>query len=716
MSWILQTVQWYAVLLGLGICFFPSAYLLMGKLFPDRGYVFAKIIGIVILSYVSLTFGTIHLLSFSSSSLILILGLAAILNLYIAKKWIPVKQFSRNTISLLIFEELLFLISLFFWTYVRGQEPSVRGLEKFMDFGFMSSILRAEFFPPLDMWLSGFPINYYYFGHLMGAVLIKLSGLPGPVGYNLTLSTIFALSVTEVFSLCISLFKNTYTHLKPAVHSGLRYLSKIGILALLGTYVVNFGGNLHTIYLFTKGYPAEEPLPFWNILSGYNPLSYWYPNATRFIPFTIHEFPSYSYVVADLHGHVFGIPIVILILALLFTLCLSMTRKIGKRPLPHLFYIPLFGFLVAIQYMTNALDGPIYLVLTGLIILMLTRDVKRSLLYGLGIGAVFLTATLPFSVHFKPFVSGVGVNCSPDFLVKLAKLGPFLFEKGNCQTSPLWMLFILWGFFFISFLIYTFILLKSPVLKTNKNIVLTRIFLFFLILFGFGMFLIIVPEFFYVKDIYPAHFRANTMFKLGYQAFIFMGISSIYTLFLTQFLPRFSSLVVKLIFVILLVFVVIYPFYSIPAYYGKLDRPVNLDGAAWINTEFPEDREIIEFINSHIFGQPVILEAQGDSYTDYERISSYTGLPTVAGWWVHEWLWRGDSAVVGDRIPDIVALYTSPDIRLTQDLIRKYKIKYVIISEAERIKYETVNEGKFSQLGTIIFTSKNGRGAVYQLN
>src|SRR5439155_25382729 len=36
-----------------------------------------------------------------------------------------------------------------------------------------------------------------------------------------------------------------------------------------------------------------------------------------FIPFTIHEFPSYSYVVADLHGHVFDIPFVLLTLALL---------------------------------------------------------------------------------------------------------------------------------------------------------------------------------------------------------------------------------------------------------------------------------------------------------------------------------------------------------------------------------------------------------------
>lgn len=30
-----------------------------------------------------------------------------------------------------------------------------------------------------------------------------------------------------------------------------------------------------------------------------------------------------------------------------------------------------------------------------------------------------------------------------------------------------------------------------------------------------------------------------------------------------------------------------------------------------------------------------MLEANGDSYSDYERVSAMTGLPTVLGWYVH---------------------------------------------------------------------------------
>ena len=71
-----------------------------------------------------------------------------------------------------------------------------------MDFGFINSILRSDYFPPKDMsWLSGGTINYYYFGHLTSALLIKTLGTRPEIGYNLTLSLLFALTLTASFSL-----------------------------------------------------------------------------------------------------------------------------------------------------------------------------------------------------------------------------------------------------------------------------------------------------------------------------------------------------------------------------------------------------------------------------------------------------------------------------------------------------------------------------------
>lgn len=531
MDWILTTFQWYFPLLIIGIVFTPLTKKIFKTFNFDFGYPFAKTLGIILLSYLVYVLGIIKILPFSRLSLIFILCLFAIINWVVFKKRrkdVINHVSTTNLLPMIIIEEVLFLFSLFFWTFVRSQEPSIHGLEKFMDFGFINSILRADFFPPKDIWYASEPINYYYFGHLTGALLIKLTNIKASIGYNLILATIFAQGVTQVFSLVINIIK--------------RYDQKLGqlktiVYGLIGAYLVNLGGNLHTIYLFTKGYPNESPIPFWKILSGFNPTAYWYPNATRLIPFTIHEFPSYSYVVADLHGHVFDIPFVLLTLAILFLMFTDVHKeKIKKLILSDFirFYLissVFLGFLTAIHYMTNAFDGPIYLLLTLIIFFVMFGFSYKLFLNLFILISSFIIFSLPFSWYFKPFISGIGVNCSPEFLTKIGKLGPFLFEAGNCQISPFWMLFILWGFFWVSFLILALIIKKQKHPPNTYHLTLNR---FLLILFSFGTFLIILPEFFYIKDIYPAHFRANTMFKLGYQAFSMMGIASIITFYLLK--------------------------------------------------------------------------------------------------------------------------------------------------------------------------------------
>jgi len=691
MEWIFQTLQWYGMLLVLGVVFFGITRKLFSSFF-DQGYAFSKTVGILLLSYGMFLLGNFHIVPFHRVTLITCLFIAFIISFFIHKK-----DTKKIPWRIIILEELFFLVALFIWTYVRGQEPSIRGLEKFMDFGFIQSILRSSYFPPLDMWYAKLPINYYYFGHLTGAIQIKLSGVLPEVGYNLLLATIFAQSIVTTFSLVTQIVFSYGKKLKPAL-----------IFGFIGAWILNFGGNLHTIYLLTSGYPAEKPIPFWEILSGYNPTKYWYPNATRFIPFTIHEFPSYSYVVADLHGHVFDILFVLLTLAILFIFFTHKDDKSSSLATNHYSLVTLLGFMSAIHYMTNAFDGPIYILLTSVFLLLIFRF-SRSLLIHLGIliGSFFLFS-LPFSAHFKPFVTAIGMNCSPSFLTNIGKIGPFIFEKGNCQPDELWMLFVLWGFFFTSFLLFIW---GKAAEKYKEHI--TDDFIF--VLFAFGMFLILIPEFFYIKDIYPAHFRANTMFKLGYQAFMMMSIASTYTFFVISRTSYPYKLIQKIIWITPFMFVGIYMFYAAPSYYGKLDKTPQLNGAKWLSTQNADTQEIIDYMNKHISGQPVVLEAQGDSYTDFNHVSAYTGLPTVAGWWVHEWLWRGSSDAVGKRIPDVAALYESKDLDKTEELIKKYDISYIIVSSLERQKYKELQEAKFSKLGKKIFESTNGFGALYQL-
>jgi len=715
MSWLINSLQWYFLLLALGVIFIPFTKKLFGS-FLDFGYPFAKTLGIILVSYAVFVLGVARLLPYSWLGIVIVTIILGYLNWRVRKKGDGSRIKFGMTNKFVIFEEALFLVSFLFLSFVRSQEPSIHGLEKFMDFGFIQSIIKSTYFPPADIWYSPEPINYYYFGHLAGATLIKLSLIPASIGYNLILATIFGLAVSQAFSLVINLVNRASSELKKPI-SNFKQL----MFGLLGTVLLNMAGNLHAIYFFTKGYPNDKPIEFWKIFSGFNPTDYWYPNATRFIPFTIHEFPSYSYVVADLHGHVFDIPFVLLTIAMLFvfftnklpitnyelriTNFKTLLKFICNSPFV-IFYPAILGFMTAIHYMTNAFDGPIYLLLVFSISYVVFRDLKKTGVFVLLTSGFFLLFSLPFTLFFKPFATGIGVNCSPEFLLPLQKLGLFLFEKGNCQASPFWMMFLLWGQFWISLAV----LLWTTRLKPSRTD------LFVIICLAFSFVLVWIPEFFYAKDIYPAHFRANTMFKLGYQAYILGSFGIIYSLFrLSHLKLNLPNTLIRLCMCVCLFLLLLYPLFSFQSFYGKLDKKPELNGFKWLETSHPQSAEIIEFLNVNVKKQVNILEAQGDSYTDFNVVSSYTGNPTVAGWWVHEWLWRGSSDVVQSRIPDIIALYESRDLELTRKLLLKYNIDYVVVTTFEREKYKNINENKFELLGYKLLNTKDRFGALYSV-
>ena len=775
MSWLADPIRWILISGVLGLTCLPISATLFAK-FADRGYPFARTIGMLLLSYIiyiaatpisyyqpfqafrdTTLFTALDALSlpFVPASLLLIIVGLIIVQLIIAKYIFKfdvrpqvILQWYRSILGnkLVIAEEGLFIASFLALSYIRSQEPSIHGLEKFMDFGFINSILRSTHFPPLDMWYgpdaqapNGYPINYYYFGHLGTAVMIRLTNLPSQIGYNLMLAFIFAQSMSASFSLCLNLIGSALPRVKKAAQYTVTWFSLVS--ASIGALLLNLGGNMHTIYLFTSGYSGDSPTPFWQILTGFQPDQYWYPNATRFIPFTIHEFPAYSYVVADLHGHVLDIPFVLLTLAFILiffqhirtnaarkkmikipmigamqSLPAQLSRHIKKSISTHkaktLGYYGLFGFMLAVHYMTNAFDGPIYfLVLVGIFLMLF--GFSRRLVEGVILtGVSFVIFSFVFTHHFEPFASGIGVNCASQWVIP-GRYGPFVVEADKCQISAAWMMFVLWGFFIIAF--FTFLMSwyaqkKKSFSKAPYNHLLV------LALFGISFFFLFIPEFFYAKDIYPQHFRANTMFKLGYQAFIMLSIGSAYALFWLSTLPWRYKYVLKSLFAAALIFPLLFSFYSFSSYYGDMKRAPNLDGMAWLKRDLPASYEIVQYLNTHVSGQPVVLEAQGDSYTDYERISANTGLPTVAGWWVHEWLWRDDADAVGIRIPDVEQIYQSNDLGLTIALLRKYRVEYVVIDQLERAKYPEIAEEKFERLGEKIFESKDGFGALYKVN
>lgn len=369
---ILTIFYWWILLFLIGVSLLPLTTRLFSMFF-DRGYIFSKMLSLAVLSYLSFLFGTLHLIPFNQLSLLFYLLIMTVFSFglfYPSFKTLLSKRF----ILFSLVEEVLFFLVMTCWVLIRGFNPEVHGLEKYMDFGFMNSILRSEFFPPKDMWMTPYSINYYYFGHLYSAVLTKLSGIPSHTTFNLIVGTVAGLCFVSAFSLATSLISPIITRFKTP---------KVLLGGLLSAFLVTFGGNLHTIYTLFKPYENDHPVPPWQLAFSPStfPNSYWYPNATRFIYNTIHEFPIYSWVVSDLHGHVLDIPFVLLTISLLFSYLLSTKVETTKHTLRfkqlhflkmsdfEFFSLLLVGFFLAVMYMTNAWDGLIYLLLAGLVIL-----------------------------------------------------------------------------------------------------------------------------------------------------------------------------------------------------------------------------------------------------------------------------------------------------------------------------------------------------------
>jgi uncharacterized membrane protein len=108
-----------------------------------------------------------------------------------------------------------------------------------------------------------------------------------------------------------------------------------------------------------------------------------------------------------------------------------------------------------------------------------------------------------------------------------------------------------------------------------------------------------------------------------------------------------------------------------------------------------EDAALIAWLNANVKGTPTILEAHGDGYREFTRISMHTGLPVVLGW-EHHAKQRGLSPEDAQKRKKAVqTIYTSEDLELTRQLLLDLRVDYVIIGSVERNSYRRLNLDKF---------------------
>ena len=699
---------WYLLAAVLGVV----GMAVTGRLFrgfADKGWMFSKVVSITITGFLTWFLVSIKILKFTTFTCVaitVIFGIVCIL-LYEKQRKAGYDCLPINNLDLVYVEEILFFAVFLMWTYLAGFHPAAYGTEKFMDYGFMEAMMRSKTLPATDIWYSQGKINYYYGGQYFAVFLTKLSGTQVELTYNLMRTFVAAFA----FVLPFSLVRQMTTDMQGSVVSGWkkRLPSVTGFLAGLA---VSIAGNMHYVVY-------AQIIPLIQKLKGQEVDSYWFPDATRYIGFnpdvpdkTIHEFPCYSFVLGDLHAHVVNIMFVLLLLGLLYAWMQKVrnttpsVEKLGAKKfwmkqllMPHILAA---AMLLGMFHWTNYWDFVIYYVVTGgtvlfMNIICLKGDIKRIIAVtaaqAVEIFAVATVIILPFTLQFTTMVQGV----------RLAQ-----------NHSLPHQLLILWGLptiltlvFVISLIVEKLKLLEHKSLyRLMKAIRTPDLFAVLMGLCAIG--LVAIPELVYVRDIYEnGNARANTMFKLTYQAYIMFGMTMAYVIFRLLFVN--AKKVLKAIAVaglVLLLWTCGYFGKSVDSWFGQVLDPSQykgLNATAFLETDYAEDVGAIKWLKENVQGSPVVLEANGDSYSEYERVSAMTGLPTVMGWYVHEWLWRNDVADLNAKADEIETIYTSTNAAEVQMLVEKYDISYIFVGSCEREKYANLNNEVLQSLGEVVY-------------
>ncbi len=468
MSDIGAVLSWWLIIQAFGLAVWPLAFRLFRWL-PDRGYLLAKPLGLLSVSYVLWLLVSFHALPNTPVGILIAFFGVAVFSQWIYRrdhgKTISLRRWLSEHWRIVMAYELLFAAALVGWAIFRMYAPDVSTAEKPMEFAFFNAVSRSGSFPPIDPWLSSNPIAYYYFGYVMMTVMSKLSGVASGTAFSLSNALWFALSAASAFAVVANLVLLTERKIRAAIFTGL--LGAV-LLVLMGNleapldvaYTQNWIAPQFWRWLdirdlndppFTPPSDTPADLPKWLPRASWD----WWWRASRVIndyapdslsprmaavldvppdPLAdqtrdqmIDEFPQFTFILGDLHPHVLDLPFLMLVLGLALDVYqASLTGEItslwrGRRAPPGWLLYPLiigapgfvstwdfptFVFVVVAAFVLGQLQAQPYPQGGRLWLRRGASDFSNLIVIG-GLGIV---AYLPFYTDRMSQVAGIWPN------------------------------------------------------------------------------------------------------------------------------------------------------------------------------------------------------------------------------------------------------------------------------------------------------------------
>lgn len=726
---------------------------------PDRGLVLARPLGLLLVSWLVWWGASTGIWEFSRASILICILIITFVSTGILYRNPQLLKLARRNWRYLLKVEILFLLAYFTFVLIRAANPELwhpwRGGEKPMDFTYLLAVVKSSVFPPYDPWFSGGFINYYYFGFVIVASIIRLTGIIPEIAYNLAIPTFFAIAFSSAFSIGYNFAQSMRRKANLKVRPSSAYLA-----GLLVAFFVMVLGNIDGIVQVGQG--------FLRVLQNeaFGSFDYW--RSSRMMPgeIAITEFPFWTFLFADLHAHLIAIPVQLLIIGLVLNLILSGYKDalLSRLLLPVSVLALAVGSLAAI----NTWDVPAYgLISIGTIIfLFYLRGRESNLLMVLAkcfatcvaFAGIAYLLWFPFHLSYDSAFSGFRMSqwrtevwqyWGIHALLVLTAISwvsqqfyqRFHFKRKRYFTSAL---LVVTGILILNFSPYQewlnaalLSILLLPIIaigfswlkeKSNPEMPFS-IFLITLLLLSLGIG--VGVDFVTAENDID---RMNTVFKFYLNAWIFWGIAGSLGLWVMwakgvlNFEGTRNVLAYKSIWLTVLALAIISSgIFPIMGTYARVKdrfdagKEWSLNGRAYQDSSiytdpgptsseiddtpygFREDAAAIEFIRSEIKGSPIFLEGVTEhAYRWYPRVAKYTGLPSVLGWNWHQIQQRGaggrEPEFVTQRQQDVYTIYESEDLELVEKLLRKYEVQYIYIGPTERVYFDSEGISKFSKM------------------
>jgi len=741
---LVQLVIWLVVLQLLAWIISPFfAYALPA--FPDNGYGLARALSFLLVAYVAWFLQASGIIEGTPQAgwfVVVLLGLASFV--FVRSERLRFVPFFQNWRREGCFVEAVFLFCFLLILLWRAFQPEIFWGEKPMNFTFLNYFIRLRDLPPDDPWAAGQPMHYYYLGSFIYAFLHKLTGVDAHLGYNLSIATIGATLFCALYSL-------------------LYYFSRRRWMAACGAAGVVFLSNLEWIRLLC--------------CSTMKSFDFFWATTRLFTSPAFAEYPIWSYLFGDLHAHVMALPLVAGAIGLVVALASSFFSDNGEENVPALslrsgstlvaagLLALVWGALIAV----NSWDFVSLAVIMGVLAALAALKLfchpgcgRRPRLGGVILLAVFtallaLLSAWPYLSssspaisqarlgwvyadefnslgqifrHFGVFLVLLGLvwvgfvswgkemsagRLAPSLIISLfwsalpAALG--LASRFKGVTSQPWLIIgLACSLVFIGAFVFLMADQKKTWALTGALVVAA----------GFG---IAFTELMFFMD------RMNTIFKFFNIIWLLLGISaaawvtgpgslftqaagsSIWRRILKALAIGLGGLVCLLGLIGAAIDI------RIMTTFRRVSGPrPTLDGGAYLARYSPAEAALFAWINRHISGTPVVLEAHGPSYGSFTRVAMHTGLPVVLGWDYHVFQRGTPRSEIEARKKDIFMIYAAAEPKTALALLLKYRVQYVVVGSLEEALYPREGLKKFADnpaLFTLLFKSGNAR--LYQV-